>query len=497
MAFGTGGVTDNKATLYSALPDVQGPESPWNVTQWSQEAYLNPSDMTTDNAALADPLYGTPLYSWQSSDGTSLSVFSQAGSTVGGAPYVFNLEEQSGGVDGAGANLFLGTQVESAAPVLFDNPITYSLDAKITSASLNPDSGGFVLAQAFTGFTVTFNATDNPNYDAALPTYSAFMQLGITNSSGPQSRYLSQQGNSFTYQYDLPANALLPFAVSTGGPTAMSFNLNEYLDDMINAIGTSMPAQDQDLDLWSLNSMYVGLETDLTSGNAADPSTLSDGLQVSNISLSTDTSQTVAYQDPSTFEQVGSSAMVIAPTLFTQVDTSQSNATTAITADSYDGPLSFLAHGDAFSYNGADNVQLSAVNAVNPLIASGSGDDLLTGSATGSSILDAGTGANIENDGGNGNTTFVQNGYVAGNTWDFLQNVHGSDEDIMFGYIAGFSKISVQANGGLASDTGATVTIDPGNGNTEKVTFVGVSAANLHGCSANIDGVPSWVLWTS
>jgi V8-like Glu-specific endopeptidase len=227
--------------------------------------------------------------------------------------------------------------------------------------------------------------------------------------------------------------------------------------------------------------------TEISQWEAADAA----ALQAANPPAATTPAAATPVATPVSDQPLGSG------TLFTQVDTSQSNATTAITADSYDGPLSFLAHGDAFSYNGADNVQLSAVNAVNPLIASGSGDDLLTGSATGSSILDAGTGANIENDGGNGNTTFVQNGYVAGNTWDFLQNVHGSDEDIMFGYIAGFSKISVQANGGLASDTGATVTIDPGNGNTEKVTFVGVSAANLHGCSANIDGVPSWVLWTS
>ena len=185
------------------------------------------------------------------------------------------------------------------------------------------------------------------------------------------------------------------------------------------------------------------------------------------------------------------------PTLFTLVDNSQGNMTTAITADSYNGPLSFLSHEDAVSYNGSDNVTVSAGAAVNPLIATGSGNDLLTSTATGSSILDAGTGANIETDGGNGDTTFAQNGYIAGSTWDFLQNVHGGDTDIMFGYIPGISKISILANGGLASDTGATVVINPGNGNTEEVTFVGLSASQVHGCGANVDGVPSWVLWVS
>jgi hypothetical protein len=240
--------------------------------------------------------------------------------------------------------------------------------------------------------------------------------------------------------------------------------------------------------------MYVGLETE--NGTVTDPNQgqVSVGLQVSDIQVQTDTARTVAYQSPSTFETAA--APVVPPTLFTMVDTTQDNATTAVTTDSYNGALSFLSHGNAYYYNGSDNVQISAVQATSPLIASGSGDDLLTGSATGTSVLDAGTGANIETDGGNANTTFIQNGYVSGATWDFLQNFHGSDEDIMFGYIPELPKISVQANGGLASDTGATVTIDPGNGNTEEVTFVGVSASQLHGCGANIDSVPSWVLWT-
>jgi hypothetical protein len=77
-------------------------------------------------------------------------------------------------------------------------------------------------------------------------------------------------------------------------------------------------------------------------------------------------------------------------------DTTKSNATITITADSYSGPLNFLSHGGAFSYNGSDNVQATAINAMNPLNATGSGVDLLTGSSTGTSILDAGTNADIE-----------------------------------------------------------------------------------------------------
>ncbi len=198
---------------------------------------------------------------------------------------------------------------------------------------------------------------------------------------------------------------------------------------------------------------------------------------------------------PATAASALPASAVPPPALFSLADTTEGGATAAITANSYDGPLSFLAHGNAFSYNGSDNVQVSAVGATDPLIATGSGNDVLTGAGTGISVLDGGTGANIETDGGNGATTFVQNGYVAGATWDFLENFHGADEDIIFGYIPGLSRISVQDSGGAGGYTGASVIIAPGNGNSEVATFVGLSASQIHGCSAVIDDVPSWVLF--
>jgi hypothetical protein len=492
MAFNDGKNSNGAAVLDPSLPDVPGPESDWTVTEWGKVDYLNPTEMTTDNASLTDPDYGDPLYTWRAADGlTSLTVYSANGDTAAGARYVYDLEESDGLLNGGGTDLFLSSNLDSPSIVTFNHPVTYSLNAKLNLASIS--GGSIALAQVFTGFVVTFNANGNPGYDPDLPTTSAFMQVSISGSGTPHWRYEVQNGNVITYTYTLPVDQFLPYQATPGGPTLLSYNLNEYLDDMI-AHDPSLPSQAHDLGLWNLDSMYIGLETE--NGTASDPNQgqVSVGLQVSNIQVETDASQTVAYEDPSTFETAPAAA--VPPTLYTMVDTSEGNTTTAVKVDSYNGPLSFLSHDDAYSYNGSDNVQISGLNAANPLIASGSGDDLLTGAATGTSVLDAGTAANIETDGGNGNTTFVQNGYISGNTWDFLQNFHGSDKDIMFGYIPGLSKISVQATGGLASDTGATVTIDPGNGNTEEVTFVGISASRLYGCGADVDGVPSWVLWT-
>jgi hypothetical protein len=492
MAFNTGQVVNGVAVMDPSLPEVPGPESSWTVTEWGKVDYLNPTAMTAGDTSLADPNYGDPLYTWQAADGlTSLSVYSEGQGTTAAAPYVYDLEESDGTLNGGGTNLFLSSDIDSSSLVTFDHPVVYRLDAKLNVASVSGPSVD--LAQVFTGFIVTFNASGNPGYDAGLPTINAFMQVAMSGSGTAHARYEVQDGNTIIYTYTLPEDQVLAYQATSGGPTLLSYNLNQYLDDLI-ANDPALPAQAQDLGLWNLGSMYIGLETE--NGTLSDPNQgqVSVGLQVSNIQVQTDASQTVAYETPSTFETTPPPA--IPPTLFTMVDTTQADGATPITGDSYNGPLSFLSHGDAYSYVGSDNVQIAAVHATNPLIASGSGEDLLTGSATGSSVLDGGTGANIETDGGSGDTTFVQNGYVSGATWDFLQNVHGSDEDIMFGYIPGFSKISVQANGGLAFDKGATVTIDPGNGNTEEVTFVGISASALHGCSADIEGVPSWVLWT-
>jgi V8-like Glu-specific endopeptidase len=211
---------------------------------------------------------------------------------------------------------------------------------------------------------------------------------------------------------------------------------------------------------------------------------------------STPSTTVPASSTPVTSSPGGSASGISSGVLFTQVDASENDVRTNITSDSYSGPLSFLSHTDAYSYDGSDSVDVAAVNAANPLIATGSGADLLIGSSTGTSVLDGGTGLNIDQDGGNGHTSFVQNGYLPGATWDFLKSFHGADEDIMFGYVPGLSTLTFAASAGLGHVVGATVTLSTGNGNSEEATFVDASISTLHGCSADIGGVPSWVLWT-
>jgi hypothetical protein len=496
MPFNNGQVSDGQAVLDSSLPDIAGAQSSWTVTEWSQTAYLQPTQLIATDSSLADPNYGNPLYTWQSSTGlTDLSVYSQNGATAGGAPYVYYLEETSGDT-GTGADLFL--QSNPSSPIPMNNPLTLSLNMKVTRAvasysDLHESDG---LAQVFAGFDMVFNAPGTADYDASLPTISALMQIGMVNSNGngdlgTANHYLNDSGNSIIYQFTPPEDPTLAFQATSGGPTELTYNVNDVLDAMITD-DTDLPTQATNLSNWAFIGFYIGEEV----GGAVAP--LSVGVQISNLTLQTDPSQTVAYQASQSIAAASTSAVAtpeVAPTLFSISDNTLNSATVEITADSYSGPLSFMSHGDAYSYDGSDNVTVSALGASDPLLATGSGDDSLVGASTGHSTLDAGTGINIDVDGGSKNTTFVQNNYLPGQTWDFIEGWGGNDMDIFFGYIPSLSTIAV-ANGGLGDYQGATVTINPGNGTSNSATFVGIPASSLTGTYADIEGVPSWIVWS-
>ncbi len=496
MAFNNGQVSDGHAVVDSSLPNIPGPQSSWAVTEWSQTAYLQPTQLIANDSSLADPIYGTPLYSWQSATGlTALSVYSQNGAATGGSPYVYSLDETAGDTT-TGSDLFLQSNPSSLIPM--NNPLTLSLSMKVSRAIASYDgSKSEGLVQVFAGFSMVFNAPGTTNYISSLPTTSALMQIGIVNSdgngaAGTENQYLSSSGNSIVYQYTPPEDPTLPFQATSGGPTELTYDVNDVLDAMIN-LDTSLPAQATNLSDWEFAGFYIGEEV---GGTVSDP--LSVGVQLSNLNLQTDPSQTVNYEIPQSISATDASVVAtteVAQTLFSIDDTSLNGTTTAINVGSYTGPLSFMSHGDAYSYNGSDNVTLSAMGASNPLIATGSGDDTLVGSSTGHSTLDAGTGINIDVDGGNQNTTFVQNNYLPGQTWDFIKGWGGNDIDIFFGYIPGLSKITV-ASGGLGNYQGATVTINPGNGASNDATFVGIPVSSLTGAYVDIQGVPSWIIWS-
>ncbi|MCB8875873.1 matrixin family metalloprotease [Acidisoma silvae] len=352
----------------------------------------------------------------------------------------------------------------------------------------------FVEVADGTTANIRLNFADVESTSAALgQTTLSYAANGITNANSPV--ILLEDPNETPLVADSTGILYYSQGANSESEDTTFLQLVEHeIGHVLGFADNNDPNSIENASLTSINRGFDG--TDLIGALTLYPSFSTGTLPTVTTAVTTAAaSATPDVVATSTAASSTSGSTTTAPTLFTLSD---NGSTTAVTADSYTGPLGFLPHGDFFSYNGSDNVNIVASsNATNPLIASGSGIDLLQGTATGTSVLDAGTGANIDIDGGNGATTFVQNGYVSGATWDFLQNFHGADEDILFGYIPGLSKLTFTDSAGMGSDYGVTATLLPGNGNSEEVTFVGVTMADLHGAATTVDGVPSWVLWTS
>jgi hypothetical protein len=295
MAMGTGGVVNNSAQLYTTLPDIAGPESTWTVTEWNQNSYLNPTDMETNDSSYADSLLDNPLYTWTNDDrSVALNVYSEGDN--GAAPYVYGLEQKN---TNSGNDLFLSTNINTNQIYTFANPITYSLTAKLSEATtIDGNSANPALVQVFTGFVATFNSPGNPNYNPGLPTIPAFIQIALSSSTDEDNRYLNDSKNEIIYTYTIPGDPSLPFASSNAAPIPLSYNLNAYLEDMIAHNNALLP-QASDLSLWSLSGMYLGSELGAVGSQATSSSSALD-LQISNLSLTDNTSQTVTYSAPST-----------------------------------------------------------------------------------------------------------------------------------------------------------------------------------------------------
>jgi hypothetical protein len=195
MWFGDGGSQNAAPTYFGILPKIAGPTSEWSLLEWSKIQYLNPSAMQVRPVSTYDPLYGNAAYSWATPDGESAMQIYGNGTTT---PWVYDLRS-SGGIltNGGGTNVFLSDST-IAANANFGKQITYQLQAKIDTAtvayySAAARSNGTVLAQVFSGFTLKFNQPGSSNYNAMLPTFNAFMQIGISNSSGPASARLPER----------------------------------------------------------------------------------------------------------------------------------------------------------------------------------------------------------------------------------------------------------------------------------------------------------------
>lgn len=486
FAFNTGAVVDGQAVFYPTLPNIPGPTSDWSVVEWDKNEYLDPSQMSQEASSTTDPLYGPALYSWSTPDGESaVSVYGTGPDD--GAPYVYQLSG-SGGVltNGGGANVFLSAAVPNGASgwVSLDHPVNVSLDAKISeaSASYNTQAAmtdGTVLGQMFIGFVVQFNEPSFASYNPSLPTYSAFVQIRISDSS-PGSEYgvwsefnPTSSGGQLDYGTLLPGGPSLSWEQSEGTPQTLSYSLNQYVEAMLQTDAGELPTAAMDLGNWSLTSVYIGLETESSSPSDPDAGSLSEALQISNLSITTDPSETYNPSDPPPNAPLEPNAQTF---LFVDETTGVSGQ---VQGSVYTGPVVGLEA--QYIYQGSDKMVFSAPPG-SFIVGGPSGDAIaVTG---GGSVIDGGGGSNWlvgGTDLSDPDTFFLGplEDEPDQTTWSTITNFHLGDDLTMWGYNPHDWIYNWVPDMGAQGATGLTLWArNEENGSSMLATFNGLTAAN-------------------
>ncbi|MHB1768320.1 MAG: PEP-CTERM sorting domain-containing protein [Phycisphaerae bacterium] len=280
MQFNTGAVVNNQEQLSPYLPNIPGPLSGWVVTMWNRSEVLNANEMVTNDPSVSDPTFGSAAYSFTTpNQNAQLAIYRD---TVNNQ-WVYNLFERNGTLTpGGGANLFLSANAVGG-PFTMNHPIGYNAYAKISEASAtynNPQAmtNGAVLAQVFSGFIL-----QDSNQGLTV-----FMQIMLADSRGGTGgnggiTYLSQSGNTYVVDIAPPGGNPLAFQTDNGPLHYLSYQLNPFFSEFLAAesfgSAASNPAN------WSLNSMYVGLETENSISGGAPQGSVSVGLQIAGLTV--------------------------------------------------------------------------------------------------------------------------------------------------------------------------------------------------------------------
>lgn len=322
--FGNGDQGPSGAQYFPTLPPIPGHVSPWQLVEWKKSQYLNPSAVKINDPSTYSSLYGNAQYSWSTQSGeSSFQIYHD----TSGTPWALGLNESGGTMTSAGgSDIFLQSKT-SLPDVNFGNTITLQLQAQITQAEISYASAQakakhLVNAHVGVGFSVWFNEPGTTSYNATLPSFQADMNILVSESpNSPTGPYLMATPNklggaSLIYGATLPGDPSLPFAAS-GQSSNLSYTLNNYLQDMVtqpwavsNGAGQIswhfLPSVTQNLSMWTLRSISVGIETDssvqeLGSHFNGPQGTVSAGVIVSNLSVTSATNQPYSpssFSDP-------------------------------------------------------------------------------------------------------------------------------------------------------------------------------------------------------
>lgn len=513
------GVVLNYAPAFFPVPAALDilPQSQWYIAQWGQPVPLNTAQYTTNNPSFADPVYGSVLYAWTAPQTTSSVAIYQNTAALGGGDVYQLTTANTTAPPSAGttdeADMFLSSP---AAGVSLANPITLSLNAKITQALIQFASQALASQYATSGAVFgTFDIGLTVNFDGAggMPAYSGYVQIvpwtsdsaapaGYESAPLPANADGSQQ---FVSSLLLPGDPSLSLLPSDAGalPDTLTYNLNKYVYATLTAAFSNFSPRQQAILLnlanWTLGGVYVGPATNdaqtsngsatvnelnqtqpssagQTGGSATGVSEVANetvSIQLSNINATTDSSSYFNPSDPA----VAGSKVDNNPQIAFYDNTIGSGGT----ADGsvYSGPLVGL--DEKYLYAGADNISLTAPAGKNWEFGGGSGTNELT-AVSGNNLFIASTGGSSMT-GGSGKDIFdLPDPNATGiGTSNSIANFHFGDQVSLSG-LAGPGWTyrwydGLALNGQNSLTLLATSTLTPGL--HELLTFMGLSRADL------------------
>lgn len=401
---GTGNVINGQAEFYPLPLTLSSmPQNGWYVAQWGQPVAVGVANYTTNNPATYDQLYGNSLYSYSQPNVTSSISVYQNTQTLGGGDVVQITDGNTLLPPSSGqtceADEFLSSPQILPALGNLGNPVTLSVSLKIlqsitqytdAAAAYYGQGANNIFSAINIGFTIGFAARDG------VPAYTGFVQIvpWVSDTTLPTNYYSYPESSDITNDQQfvssllLPSDAQLPLLSSDVNalPETLTFNLNQYVYKTISYEFQNLTAAQQavvlNLSNWTVGGLYIGLATN--DAQFSDPSSnwqvteiasISSALQISNLSLTTDT--ITAYNPNSP----GASVVAIDPNPTIGFYDSTFVGSGSADGGLYTGALSGIQ--DQYFYSGFDNIDLTVTN----------GEAWLIGSGNGNTTINAGNGA--------------------------------------------------------------------------------------------------------